>query len=537
MNHAPLNNAKAKAKEEAKSFLIGVSNRMSLTARILVVNVLALLVVVAGLLFLDSYRERLFTERGRAVENAAVMLAEVSELPTTPLRDVVLAEARANKSRVRLFAADGEMIADSAALGEPGFTLRPPESDAFKKSARRLDLLIDGLLLKSRPEDYRDAPGAGLAAWPTLAQLPAGGAAMQPYYAPDASPVFVGMARSDDGKTFTLVVRNPTEVRRLIREQRFNILAAAALALAVSVALSLFLARTLVRPLRELMLAAVKVRRGRAREVSVPRLPERRDEIGLLARALSDMSQSLRDRIDATEAFAADVAHEIKNPLASLRSALESIRRIEDADLRAQLLAVAEDDVQRMDRMISDISDASRVDSELSRARFEPIDIGCMVEQIVTAREARPTADQTARGVSLAYARPRKGAAIVRGEDMRLARALDNLIDNAISFSPDGGLGEVLATITGQEVLIRVQDNGPGVAAADRDSIFRRFYTNRPHAPPAPTGSRHSGLGLAIVRTILEGHLGTIEVRDRDDGKAGALFEIRLPCADCEDMA
>ncbi len=523
--------------KEPGSFLIRVSNRMSLTARILAVNILAVLVVIAGLLFLDSYRERLFTERGRAAQNAAVLLAAVSDMPSVPIRAVMLAEARANHSRVRIYGRTGDLLADSAAMGEPGFVLSPPDTELLQRAARQLDLLIDGLLLINRPAVFREPTQSGLTAWPRLAAMQPGNAASQPFYAPDVSPVFVGMARSKSGDFYVAVIRNPTEVRRLIRDQRFNILAAAGLALLVSVALSLFLARTLVRPLRELMLAAVKVRRGRAREVSVPRLPQRRDEIGLLARALSDMSLTLRDRIDATEAFAADVAHEIKNPLASLRSALESIRRIEDPGLRAELLAIAEDDVQRMDRMISDISDASRVDSELSRARFESIDMGTMIEQIVSARMARPSPEQAARHVKVTFARPRKGVAIVLGEDMRLARALDNLIDNAISFAPIGGLVEVNAEVIGEEVVIRVQDDGPGVPASARESIFRRFYSNRPNSEGIETPDRHSGLGLAIVQTIVQGHLGQIDVRDRNDGQAGALFEIRLPCADCDDSA
>ena len=295
-------------------------------------------------------------------------------------------------------------------------------------------------------------------------------------------------------------------------------------ALGIGILLSTFLARTIVRPLRHLSRAAVKVRLGRAQEVTVPRLPSRRDEIGMLARALSDMSIALRQRIDATEAFAADVAHEIKNPLASLRSALDGAERIDDPKLRKQLMDVAKADVQRMDRLISDISDASRVDSQLAKAKFEPIDLGDMIEQLLQAREDRGSD----KDVTIAFARPRRSIATVMGEDVRLERMLTNLIDNAVSFSPPGSVVEISATLADAEVIIRISDEGPGVPAQEREAIFRRFHSER---PASENFGKHSGLGLAIARTIIEGHHGRIMVRDRVDGKDGACFEIALPCA------
>jgi two-component system, OmpR family, sensor histidine kinase ChvG len=242
----------------------------------------------------------------------------------------------------------------------------------------------------------------------------------------------------------------------------------------------------------------------------------------MLARALSDMSTALRQRIDATEAFAADVAHEIKNPLASLRSALDGLDAIEDPGLRGELMAVAKADVQRMDRLISDISEASRVDSQLAKAKFELIDVGDMVEQLLLAREQRGGDGD----IKIAFARPRKGVAVVLGEDMRLERVFNNLIDNAVSFSPPGGVVEISATRTDREIIIRISDQGPGVPMQERQAIFRRFHTER---PPSESFGKHSGLGLAIARTIIEGHEGTIEVDDRDDGRPGACFEIAIP--------
>jgi two-component system sensor histidine kinase ChvG len=291
--------------------------------------------------------------------------------------------------------------------------------------------------------------------------------------------------------------------------------------LVFSILLSRFLARTIANPLRRLAIAAHHVRLGRAREVDVPVLPERRDEIGLLARALADMTQSLRQRIDATEAFAADVTHELKNPLASLRSAVDSLDRLDDPAVRAQLLDVVRQDVGRLDRLVVDIAEASRLDAELSRARFEPIDLATFIGNLLPMWEDRRPE------VSIAFARPRLGSAVVMGEESRLARLLDNLVDNAISFSPDGGLVEIKASADGDQVKISVEDQGSGVPEDAREAIFNRFHSIRPEAD----FGRHSGLGLAIARAIVEGHGGRIEVGDRRDGRAGARFVVRLPGA------
>jgi two-component system sensor histidine kinase ChvG len=295
--------------------------------------------------------------------------------------------------------------------------------------------------------------------------------------------------------------------------------------IALSIFLSMFLARTIVRPLRRLALAAHRVRLGRSREVNVPRLPSRSDEIGLLARAVSDMSQSLRHRIDNIEAFAADVTHELKNPLASLRSAMDGLDRVEDVELRARLIAVAREDVVRLDRLINDISEAARTDAELARARFERVDLGPLIEQLIESWETRPETGSA----RIAFARPRKDTAAVMGKPDRLARAINALLDNAVSFSPADGLVEIAAAHVGDEIRIRIDDEGPGVPPEAREAIFNRFHSVRPEGE---FFGRHSGLGLAIARAIVEGHGGEIDVQDRDDAPSGARFIIRLPAAD-----
>jgi two-component system sensor histidine kinase ChvG len=236
------------------------------------------------------------------------------------------------------------------------------------------------------------------------------------------------------------------------------------------------------------------------------------------------MSQALRQRIDNIEAFAADVTHELKNPLASLRSAVEGLDRIEDPGLRRQLLDVVRQDVRRLDRLIGDIGEAARTDAELARAAFEPVDLGDLVGQLCSGWEQR----RLTGNVRIAFARPRAASAIVMGEPGRLARAIDNLIDNAVSFSPPGGLVEVAVSAVGDDVRVRIDDEGPGVPAASREAIFNRFVSVRPESDDF---GRHSGLGLAIARAIVKGHDGEIDVADRDDAPSGARFTIRLSAA------
>jgi two-component system sensor histidine kinase ChvG len=293
----------------------------------------------------------------------------------------------------------------------------------------------------------------------------------------------------------------------------------------ISVQLSLYLARTIVQPLRALVRATVRVRLGRDREVVVPRLPERRDEIGLLARAVSDMTTALRQRIDAVETFAADVAHELKNPLASLRSALEAVGKVDDPDTRRKLTDIAVHDVQRIDRLVSEIADASRIDAELSRATFEPVDLAVMISNAVGAREHRmidqaQTIDVTRKG---------NGPFVVMGVPTRLERVIENLIDNAVSFSPRGGRIEIVISSNAGGITVQVLDEGPGIPAEEREMVFRRFHSVRPEAEGF---GDHSGLGLAIARTIVEAHDGSLNIVDPPEGREGACFIVALPLAE-----
>ena len=270
------------------------------------------------------------------------------------------------------------------------------------------------------------------------------------------------------------------------------------------------------------MRAAVRVRLGRERAVVVPRLPDRRDEIGLLARALSDMSLALRQRIDAVESFAADVAHEIKNPLASLRSALESLEKVEDPALRQQLTAIAAHDVRRIDRLVTEIADASRIDAELSRTTFKPLDLAALARELVDGRAKSGVNGSCQIELRTAAGQP----CVVLGHAPRLHRVFENLLDNAVSFSPPGGTIVLGFERADGRCRVSVIDDGPGIPQRAREKVFERFHSLRPEEEDF--GS-HSGLGLAIARTIVAAHDGTLTAMDRPDGQPGACLVIDLP--------
>lgn len=501
------------------------SARMSLTSRILAVNVLAVALLAGSLFYLNNYRNRLTEERlAQAQLQMSIVVDAMKFVEAERKPELITQIADHLKSRIRIYDAQGTKILDSFELSEPTYQLVDPETEPWRKNAARfLDKSVEYVVFSKPIENYYEPKIDIVDNWPSLVKLdstPASSSMAK--YAEDRTPMIMAVSKTADGAEKVLLTSNARDITRIVRAERVSVVLIMLTAVIVSVLLSLFLARTIIRPIRKLAGAAVKVRMGREPEMTIPKMPERRDEIGQLARALSDMSGALRERIDATEAFAADVAHEIKNPLASLRSALEGLGSVKDPDLQQQLITVANDDVRRIDRLINDISDASRVDAEMARTRFEPVDIGGMIEQLLLSRERR---DENIT-VEIAYARPGKGVTNVMGDDGRLERVFSNLLDNAVSFSPANGLIEIMATPDGDEVVVHISDQGPGIPKEQRDNIFNRFHSDR---PAEEEFGKHSGLGLAIAKTIIEGHEGQIRSIDRLDGDSGACIEIRIP--------
>jgi two-component system sensor histidine kinase ChvG len=514
-------------KSEEREFALRWTGRIALRHRILAVNIFALAILAGSLFYLDSFRSRLTQARVEQVASEATMIGRMVGAVAPELRQTLLVRlGRDSRTRLRVYGRDGARMLDSWEGAEPTYEIRDPAAEPWNRDvARALDNAFDAIVGARRPPLFEEPARDSIGAWPEAQHaLSAGRTVARLRRAPEGTP-FVSAAApvAGDGGEVLLLTVNARDIRRVVRDERLTLGLVLLTTITFSVLLSLFLARTIARPLRSLAHAAHRVRLGRDREVNVPVLPARRDEIGRLARALHDMTQALRGRIDATEAFAADVTHELKNPLASLRSAVDSLDRVDDPELRRQLLDVVRHDVHRLDRLIVEIAETSRLDAELSRARFEPVDLGTLVEGLIPLWEQRGAG----RGVGVAFARPRTGTAMVMGDEARLVRLVDNIVDNAISFSPEGGLVEIVAASAGGEVTVSIEDEGRGVVPGAREAIFNRFHSDRPEED----FGRHSGLGLAIARAIAAGHGGSIEAADRHDGRRGARFVLRFPAA------
>ena len=325
------------------------------------------------------------------------------------------------------------------------------------------------------------------------------------------------------------------DIDGIVRAERMAIVRVFLVALAVAILSSVLLAAFIAAPVGRLARAARRVRRGVQKRVEIPDLTMKRDEIGHLSGALRDMTEALYNRIDAIESFAADVAHELKNPLTSLLSAVETLPRVKDDAARARLIEIVHEDVNRLDRLISDISDASRLDAELARAEAERVDLVQLLDTVVAiANELRK--DRQAVIALTIENRPdddMPNPYVVLGHDIRLGQVLRNIIDNARSFSPQGGEVRVHAQREGADVVITVDDDGPGVPPDNLQQIFRRFYTDRPEGEAF---GKNSGLGLSISKQIVEAHEGNIWAENRykrgKGGKheiVGARFVVRLP--------
>jgi len=508
------------------------SFRISLTRRILAVNIFVLALLAGGFIYLDSYRTRAIDARiNRISRELSLIGAALDNAPVARRAPLIREFSSLTGYRLRLYAPDDSLRSDSAILGTPPAPLVDPALEPLNmRLARLLDEAVDAIVFARTPPWYTAPVPDTARAWPEALEARARQTTVSRYrFAPDRTPILTVATPFEEQGAVLMVMENARDITMTVRAERLRISLVLAVGIIISILLSLFLARTIVLPLRRLARAAIRVRLGRAREVVVPRLPDRRDEIGLLARAISDMSQALRKRMDATDSFAADVSHELKNPIASLRSALEGLGRIDDPVLRTRLLKIADDDVQRLDRLVTDIAEASRIDAQLSRTPFQPINLADLVRRLVRAREMRGVGE----GVKLRVSFPQgRKLPSVMGEEQRLARVLENLIDNAISFSPPRSTVQIVVQGEEDAVSVAIEDEGPGVPVEDRDVIFRRFHSIRPQGEDF---GKHSGLGLAIARSILEAHNGVIAIEDRPDQRPGARFVLTLPVAEQDD--
>lgn len=544
-----------------------------LTLRILAVNVLALALLVGALLYLGRYQDRLIgAELDSLRTEARIFASALGEGAVQPADDGSLGEAyilspelarqmvrrlvETTETRTRLFSGDGQELSDSRVLtGSPGTiqieVLPPPrEPGAVPGWAERLYAWLTNVMPEREELPlYREADDPTGADYPDVERALAGevSATVWRVERTVARPglmltVAVPVQRYKEVLGAVLLSRDGRPIEEALRSVRFDILRVFAGALAVTVLLSSYLASTIARPVRKLAVAAERVRSGhrpgthrgrREGGEAIPDFTARGDEIGELSGALRSMTAALWARMDAIERFAADVAHEIKNPLTSLRSAVETVGRVDDPARRARLMAVIADDVQRLDRLITDISNASRLDAELSRAEWENLDLAAMLAMLGDLYAATQDdgddggGDDPAPRVEVSV----RGPLTVLGLEGRLTQVFQNLIANALSFSPPGGVVRVAARRDGAMVEITVADDGPGIPQGKEEAIFERFYTERPVGEKFGT---HSGLGLSISRQIVEAHGGCITAANRhgsDDTVAGALFTVRLPFA------
>jgi two-component system sensor histidine kinase ChvG len=524
----------------------------SITWRVLAVNLLVLVILGAGLLYLDRYKQSLIRDQLDSLATqggifaAALGEAAVTFNPNTG-RDFLTVQARPMVRqlavpaglRARLFAANGDIIADSRYYGSAGgqvqiATLLPPPQGAgiLGKVVDFYDWAIRQLPSRRTYPAYVEHAESRAFQYPEAQLALIGEVGREVRITPEGRLVLlvaVPVQRYKQVLGALMLSVDDEGIEKSLRNVRLEILKVFAGVIIITVLLSLWLAGTIARPVRRLAdaVAAERLRSGPGEEEEIPDFTARRDEIGDLSGALRDMTRALWLRMEAIESFAADVAHEIKNPLTSLRSAVETASRLEDPQQQRRLMAIILDDVQRLDRLITDISDASRLDAELSRARMETVDVTGLLE--ILSEVERATAD------SEDGSRPRLRLILldeaplrVVGLEDRLAQVLRNLISNAVSFSPPGGTITVTGERLSGQVRISVEDEGPGLPPGKFDAVFERFYTERPEGEKFGT---HSGLGLSISKQIIIAHHGQIQAEniERDGRICGARFVLSLP--------
>jgi two-component system sensor histidine kinase ChvG len=561
--------------------LRAVSSRAasSLTRRIVVLNLAGLVALLLGFLYLNQFREGLIESRVQSlltqgeiiagaiaasatVETDAITIdpdkllqlqaGESAGIAEDPLDFSINPEKVApllrrlvtpTKTRARVYDKDGMLTLDSRNLYSRGDVLRLDlprlgEPDEPPLLERTWNMLRNRLGRADVPA-YDDFANANGKSYPEVARalngVPASVVRVNTRGQTIVS-VAVPVQRFRSVRGALLLSTQGGDIDGIIAGERYAIFQVFAVAAGVMIVLSVLLAGTIAEPIRKLADAAQRVRKGVKSREEIPDFSSRHDEIGHLSGSLRDMTKALYNRIEAIESFAADVAHELKNPLTSLRSAVETLPRAKNDDSRGRLLAVIQHDVRRLDRLISDISDASRLDAELARNDAAPVDMAQVLEAVVTLQNQLRREGQPGIELSVERRGQRPGGRndfLVMGHDSRLGQVMVNLIDNARSFSqPDKSVRVILSRV-GPDVLISVEDDGPGIPPHAIERIFERFYTDRPDEG----FGQNSGLGLSISRQIIEAHRGGIRAEnrlDRSNGedeprRLGARFVVRLP--------
>jgi len=518
-----------------------------LTRRILAVNLLAPALLLVGLFYLGEYRRSLIvTELSALRSNGEIFAVALSETAVSPAGQQLLPElsiqivrrlAFTAQTRARLFTTDGQLVADSRDLLQPGGeiveaeSLDPPvahqqHNTLLDKAFSYLDVIyfwLPGIEdyppyfenVQQRAEDYEEVLGAMRGeVWVAHRNMPDRSLVLS---------VALPVTRYKQTLGVLMLSKTSKDIDNVMFEVRKDTLQVFSVTLIFTFLVSIYLGGTIARPIRILSRAAERIRIGHHRQHTIPKMSAREDEIGDLALALNDMTEALWARMDAIEAFAADVSHEIKNPLTSLKSAVETTRLVKDPEQQRKLMAVIQDDVERLDRLITDISDASRLDAELSRAENKPVDLGDLLNTLADIHDA--TESDLGPKLQLDI----EDELIVDATEDRLMQVFRNLLSNAISFNAPDAPITLKAWGEKEWICISITDSGPGIAPGKEQAIFNRFYTERPEAEEF---GRHSGLGLSISLQIIEAHGGTLKaetLRDSDEVPKGACFTVCLP--------
>src|SRR5437764_3255006 len=471
-----------------------------LTRRIVAVNVLPLALLAVGFLYLGKFESSLIGQQIESLrtqgEIFAAALSEGAVLDSGDEGEILLPDlarqmmrrlVEPTRTRARLFDIQGKQIADSRLLRGPGdavqvMELPPPERKSLlgRVTDQIYDWIVELMPSRHKHPPYRESDAGNAEDYSEAMRALRGesGSAVRsdPQTGGLAISVAVPVHRYKQVLGAVMLSSSNGEVEEELRTVRLELLRIFGVALLVTILLSLYLASTIARPLRRLADAADRAR-GRGARVEIPDLIGRGDQMGELSRSLRDMTDALWQRMSARERYAADVAHEIKNPLSSLRSAVETVGRIEDPVKRRRLMAIIQDDVERLDRLISDISDASRLDAELSRQEVAPTDIGAMLRALVDMHET--TRGEGAPHLTLDIA-GQEGDLIVSGIETRLSQVFINVVANAVSFSPPDGEIRIHAGLDGPAVLVGVGDQGPGMASDKLTPIFGRISSEPP---------------------------------------------------------
>ncbi|MGU3400125.1 stimulus-sensing domain-containing protein [Brucellaceae bacterium D45D] len=554
----------------------------SLTRRILFLNLAALGVLVSGILYMNQFREGLIDAKIESLlTQGKIIAAAISASATVDTNSLMidpekLLELQAGQSltpspdspdnwefpinpekvspllrrlisptstRARIYDRYANMLLDSRALYSTSFPsagpvlrydLPPIEEDAPDLWERFSNWAM--ALFYGGGSAYQEQPGGNGLAFPEIVKALSGSpqtAQRRNEKGELVVSVAVPVQRSRAILGVLLLSTEGDDIDKIVKAERMAVFRVFGVVALVMVILSLFLASTIASPLRKLAAAADRVRHGVKSRVEIPDFSERQDEVGHLSTSIRDMTDALYTRIEAIESFAADVSHELKNPLTSLRSAVETLPLAKNDESRKRLLDVIQHDVRRLDRLITDISDASRLDAELAREHIDRVDMKVLLTNLVAAaREVRR--NKVGTEIVFNVGKPpagRKGFTVA-GHDLRLGQVISNLIENARSFVPED-TGCIVVTLAGDGARLRVlvEDNGPGIPAENIERIFERFYTDR---PASEAFGQNSGLGLSISRQIIEAHGGTLTAENIVDPAqpakvSGARFIIDLP--------